>query len=34
MTFNIWWTLSVVVGAGIGEVLFGRLGAGHDGGNH
>lgn len=27
MTFQIWWIISVVVGAGVGEMLFGRFGA-------
>ncbi|WVF65436.1 hypothetical protein IAT40_000163 [Kwoniella sp. CBS 6097] len=31
MTFNIWWILAVVVGSGIGEMLFGRFGASHSG---
>ncbi|KAK4685698.1 solute carrier family 31 (copper transporter), member 1, partial [Tremellales sp. Uapishka_1] len=26
MTFQIWWIISLVVGAGVGEVLFGRFG--------
>ena len=29
MTFNIWFVISVVIGAGVGEMLFGRFGAGH-----
>ncbi|WVW79475.1 hypothetical protein I302_101444 [Kwoniella bestiolae CBS 10118] len=29
MTFNIWWIISVVIGAGVGEMLFGRFGASH-----
>ncbi|KAL7421152.1 hypothetical protein Q5752_004037 [Cryptotrichosporon argae] len=28
MTFQIWWIVAVVVGAGVGECLFGRFGAG------
>lgn len=27
MTYQIWWIISVIVGAGIGEMLFGRYGA-------
>ena len=27
MTFNIWWILCVVIGAGVGEVMFGRFGS-------
>ncbi|ORY33102.1 Ctr copper transporter family-domain-containing protein [Naematelia encephala] len=30
MTFNIWWLVSVVVGAGVGEMLFGRFGSQFD----
>ncbi|KAK1922608.1 Ctr copper transporter [Papiliotrema laurentii] len=26
MTFNIWWILSVVIGSGVGEIMFGRFG--------
>jgi hypothetical protein len=26
MTFQIWWIVSVVVGLGVGEMLFGRFG--------
>ncbi|WVR08955.1 hypothetical protein IAU60_006014 [Kwoniella sp. DSM 27419] len=29
MTFNIWWIISVVIGCGVGEMLFGRYGSGH-----
>nr|XP_018259286.1 uncharacterized protein I303_08214 [Kwoniella dejecticola CBS 10117]OBR81444.1 hypothetical protein I303_08214 [Kwoniella dejecticola CBS 10117] len=31
MTFNIWWIISVVVGSGVGEMLFGRFGSSHVG---
>ncbi|WVQ93109.1 hypothetical protein IAU59_000173 [Kwoniella sp. CBS 9459] len=31
MTFNIWWIISVVIGSGVGEMLFGRFGAPHSG---
>ncbi|KAK8870094.1 hypothetical protein IAR55_000664 [Kwoniella newhampshirensis] len=31
MTFNIWWIISVVVGSGVGEMLFGRFGSSHAG---
>ncbi|WRT69170.1 uncharacterized protein IL334_006154 [Kwoniella shivajii] len=31
MTFNIWWIISVVVGSGVGEMLFGRFGSTHSG---
>ncbi|RSH95207.1 hypothetical protein EHS25_000293 [Saitozyma podzolica] len=31
MTFNIWWIISVVVGAGVGEAMFGRFGSSHHG---
>ncbi|OCF35674.1 hypothetical protein I316_02729 [Kwoniella heveanensis BCC8398] len=31
MTFNIWWIMSVVIGSGVGEMLFGRFGASHSG---
>ncbi|WWD06865.1 hypothetical protein V865_004962 [Kwoniella europaea PYCC6329] len=31
MTFNIWWIISVVVGSGVGEMLFGRFGSSHSG---
>lgn len=34
MTFNVWWILSVVLGHGVGEVLFGRFGAGGGRGGH
>ncbi|WVO15562.1 hypothetical protein L204_103222 [Cryptococcus depauperatus] len=27
MTFNIWWTISVIIGSGVGEMLFGRFGS-------
>ncbi|KAL1407582.1 hypothetical protein Q8F55_007015 [Vanrija albida] len=27
MTFQIWWIVSIVVGAGVGEAMFGRFGA-------
>lgn len=27
MTFQIWWIISIVVGAGVGEAMFGRFGA-------
>jgi len=33
MTFNIWWLIAVVLGAGIGETLFGRFGSGGTGGS-
>jgi hypothetical protein len=28
MTFNIWFVISVVIGAAVGETMFGRLGYG------
>lgn len=28
MSFNIWWVMSVVIGAGVGETMFGRFGSG------
>ena len=28
MSFNVYWLLAVVVGAGVGEMMFGRFGAG------
>ncbi|WVQ81102.1 hypothetical protein IAT38_003224 [Cryptococcus sp. DSM 104549] len=31
MTFNIWWIIAVVVGSGVGEMLFGRFGSSHAG---
>ncbi|KAL0247906.1 hypothetical protein I308_103984 [Cryptococcus tetragattii IND107] len=31
MTFNIWWMISVVIGCGVGEMLFGRFGSSHVG---
>ncbi|WWC72993.1 uncharacterized protein I206_106957 [Kwoniella pini CBS 10737] len=31
MTFNIWWIISVVVGSGVGEMMFGRFGSSHIG---
>ncbi|WVQ73586.1 hypothetical protein IAR50_003165 [Cryptococcus sp. DSM 104548] len=31
MTFNVWWCISVVVGSGVGEMLFGRFGSSHGG---
>ncbi|WWC91095.1 uncharacterized protein L201_006036 [Kwoniella dendrophila CBS 6074] len=31
MTFNIWWIISVVIGSGVGEMLFGRFGSSHVG---
>jgi hypothetical protein len=34
MSFNIWWIISVVLGAGVGEMLFGRFGSGASGGTH
>lgn len=34
MTFNIWYILAVVVGAGTGEMLFGRFGPTGYGGEH
>lgn len=27
MTFQLWWIISVIVGLGVGEMLFGRFGA-------
>jgi hypothetical protein len=29
MMFNIWWVIAIVVGAGVGEMLFGRFGPAH-----
>ncbi|ODO06024.1 hypothetical protein L198_01252 [Cryptococcus wingfieldii CBS 7118] len=31
MTFNIWWCVAVIAGSGVGEMLFGRMGASHGG---
>ncbi|EIW66063.1 hypothetical protein TREMEDRAFT_70320 [Tremella mesenterica DSM 1558] len=29
MSFNIWWVMCIVLGAGVGEALFGRFGSTH-----
>ena len=28
MSFNVYWLLALVMGAGVGETMFGRFGAG------
>ena len=28
MSFQIWWVIGIVIGAGVGECLFGRFGSG------
>lgn len=27
MTYQLWWMISVIVGVGVGEAMFGRFGA-------